>query len=70
MAIADELKTSQELHERGNHVVKGSLILLITLIACNKTLSFCWYGSELVSDPQVTAYGNTSRQAQPLLHRA
>ena len=25
---------------------------------CDKTLSFCWYGSEDVSDPQVTAYGN------------
>lgn len=21
-------------------------------------MTFCWYGSELVSDPQVTAYGN------------
>jgi hypothetical protein len=25
---------------------------------CDKTMSFCWYGAELVSDPQVTAYGN------------
>jgi hypothetical protein len=25
---------------------------------CDKTTSFCWYGSEFVSDPEVTAYGN------------
>ncbi|HET6932590.1 MAG TPA: hypothetical protein VFI45_19855 [Candidatus Acidoferrum sp.] len=25
---------------------------------CNKMMTFCWYGKELVSDPQVTAYGN------------
>jgi hypothetical protein len=25
---------------------------------CDKTMTFCWYGEELVSDPQVTAYGN------------
>jgi len=25
---------------------------------CDKTMSFCWYGSEIVSDPEVTAYGN------------
>ncbi len=25
---------------------------------CNETLTFCWYGGEDVSDPQVTAYGN------------
>jgi hypothetical protein len=25
---------------------------------CNETLSFCWYGAEDVSDPQVMAYGN------------
>jgi len=25
---------------------------------CDKTMSFCWYGAELVSDLQVTAYGN------------
>ena len=25
---------------------------------CDKTMSFCWYGSEDVSDPQVTAHGN------------
>jgi hypothetical protein len=25
---------------------------------CDKTLTFCWYGVEDVSDPQVTAYGN------------
>jgi hypothetical protein len=76
--VADGLTTPQELHERGNHVVKGSLILMIVLFAsvawtqdqpkkypwqngdtsCDKTMSFCWYGSEIVSDPQVTAYGN------------
>jgi hypothetical protein len=26
--------------------------------SCNETMTFCWYGSELVSVPQVTAYGN------------
>jgi hypothetical protein len=26
--------------------------------SCDKTMSFCWYGSEIVSDPEVTAYGN------------
>ena len=25
---------------------------------CDKTMSFCWYGAEIVSDPEVTAYGN------------
>jgi hypothetical protein len=25
---------------------------------CNDTLTFCWYGVEDVSDPQVTAFGN------------
>ena len=25
---------------------------------CNDTLTFCWYGVEDVSDPQVTAHGN------------
>lgn len=25
---------------------------------CNDTMTFCWYGVEDVSDPQVTAYGN------------
>jgi len=25
---------------------------------CDKTLTFCWYGVEDVSDPQVTAHGN------------
>jgi hypothetical protein len=25
---------------------------------CDKTMSFCWYGAELVSDPEVIAYGN------------
>jgi hypothetical protein len=25
---------------------------------CNKTVTFCWYGVEDVSDPQVMAYGN------------
>ena len=25
---------------------------------CNQTLTFCWYGAEDVSDPQMTAYGN------------
>jgi len=25
---------------------------------CNETMTFCWYGVEDVSDPQVTAYGN------------
>jgi hypothetical protein len=25
---------------------------------CDKTFTFCWYGVEDVSDPQVTAYGN------------
>ena len=25
---------------------------------CDKTMTFCWYGAEDVSDPQVTAYGN------------
>ena len=25
---------------------------------CNETMTFCWYGAEEVSDPQVTAYGN------------
>jgi hypothetical protein len=25
---------------------------------CNETMTFCWYDAELVSDPQVTAYGN------------
>src|ERR1700693_584934 len=26
--------------------------------SCDKGMFFCWYGSEIVSDPQVTAYGN------------
>ena len=26
--------------------------------SCNETMTFCWYGSELVSDPEVTANGN------------
>jgi hypothetical protein len=26
--------------------------------SCDKTLSLCWYGADVVSDPQVTAYGN------------
>jgi hypothetical protein len=26
--------------------------------SCNKLMTFCWYGAEEVSDPQVTAYGN------------
>ncbi len=25
---------------------------------CNETMTFCWYGVEDVSDPQVTAHGN------------
>lgn len=25
---------------------------------CDKTMSFCWYGAEIVSDPEVSAYGN------------
>jgi hypothetical protein len=25
---------------------------------CNETQTFCWYGSELSSDPEVIAYGN------------
>jgi hypothetical protein len=25
---------------------------------CDKTMTFCWYGAEDVSDPQVTAHGN------------
>ena len=25
---------------------------------CNETMTFCWYGSEDVSDPQVTTHGN------------
>jgi hypothetical protein len=25
---------------------------------CNETVTFCWYGAEDVSDPEVTAYGN------------
>jgi hypothetical protein len=25
---------------------------------CNESMSFCWIGSEAVSDPEVTAYGN------------
>jgi hypothetical protein len=25
---------------------------------CNDTMTFCWYGAENVSDPQVTAHGN------------
>jgi len=25
---------------------------------CDKNMTFCWYGSEDVSDPQVTAWGN------------
>jgi hypothetical protein len=25
---------------------------------CNETLTFCWYGADNVSDPQVMAYGN------------
>lgn len=25
---------------------------------CNKYLTFCWYGEEAVSDPEVLAYGN------------
>src|SRR5713226_275201 len=25
---------------------------------CNETLTFCWYDVEVVSDPEVTAYGN------------
>jgi hypothetical protein len=25
---------------------------------CNETLTFCWYGAEDVSDPQVMVYGN------------
>lgn len=25
---------------------------------CDKMMTFCWYGEEDVSDPQVTAYGN------------
>jgi hypothetical protein len=25
---------------------------------CNQGMTFCWYGTEDVSDPQVTAYGN------------
>ena len=25
---------------------------------CDKMMTFCWYGAEDVSDPQVTAYGN------------
>src|SRR5579859_5692685 len=24
---------------------------------CNKSLTFCWYGADIVSDPEVTAYG-------------
>jgi hypothetical protein len=27
-------------------------------MGCNETMTFCWYGVEDVSDPQVTAYGN------------
>lgn len=26
--------------------------------SCNEMMTFCWYGSELVSDPEVVAYGN------------
>lgn len=37
---------------------------------CDKTMSFCWYGSETVSDPEVTAYGNRwvaqDREEKPL----
>ena len=25
---------------------------------CNETMTFCWYGAEDVSDPEVRAYGN------------
>jgi hypothetical protein len=25
---------------------------------CTEWMTFCWYGSEIVSDPEVTAYGN------------
>ena len=25
---------------------------------CNETMTFCWYGAELVSDPMITAHGN------------
>ena len=25
---------------------------------CTERMTFCWYGSEIVSDPEVTAYGN------------
>jgi hypothetical protein len=25
---------------------------------CNPTMTFCWYGSDLVKDPEVTAFGN------------
>jgi hypothetical protein len=25
---------------------------------CDKTMSFCWYDADVVSDPEVTAYGN------------
>jgi hypothetical protein len=25
---------------------------------CNEPMTFCWYGSEVVSDPEVIAYGN------------
>jgi hypothetical protein len=25
---------------------------------CNESMTFCWYGSETVSDPEVIAYGN------------
>jgi hypothetical protein len=26
--------------------------------SCTPTMTFCWYGSDLVKDPEVTAYGN------------
>jgi hypothetical protein len=26
--------------------------------SCNETMTFCWYDVEVVSDPEVTAYGN------------
>jgi hypothetical protein len=37
---------------------------------CDKTMSFCWFGSEIVSDPEVSAYGNRwisqDKDEQPL----
>jgi hypothetical protein len=37
---------------------------------CNESMSFCWYGSETVSDPEVIAYGNrwvsTDKDETPL----